>query len=80
LTERNGAVVEGIGYCNKNLPRNRWRYSAVRAAELGAWARLLEKSQSGVTALKTGTGGWYVEGTEYRYALQRAFVSFDKCG
>lgn len=42
--EVQGRIVQamGEGFCNKRLPRERWRYSAIKAATLAAKTKLLE--------------------------------------
>ena len=43
-----GLVVRGEGYCNRDFPSDRWRYSAMKAAEVDAAAALV-RAREGAT-------------------------------
>ena len=65
----NGARLSaGTGFCNKKLPRNRWRYSALRAAVLNAQAAFLYSmgAEIGSSARITPEGTLAGDSIEYR--------------
>ena len=51
-----GLVVRGEGYCNRDFPSDRWRYSAVKAAEIDA-AAALARARHGATVQESGSAG-----------------------
>ena len=50
-----GLKVKGTGYCNRSLPSERWRYSALRAAELDAQAAWLRARGGETVRASSGT-------------------------
>ena len=51
-----GLVVRGEGYCNRSFPSGRWRYSAVKAAEVDA-AAALARAREGATVRESSSAG-----------------------
>ena len=51
-----GLVVRGEGYCNRDFPSERWRYSAFKAAEVDA-AAALARARHGATVRESGSAG-----------------------
>ena len=49
-----GLVVRGEGYCNRSFPSGRWRYSAVKAAEVDA-AAALARAREGATVRESSS-------------------------
>ena len=49
-----GLVVRGEGYCNRDFPSDRWRYSAFKAAEVDA-AAALARARHGATVRESGS-------------------------